>query len=59
MANDTPEPLAVAVALRAQIENLAELHPGDPFYADAAKQLAEIVAGLEKRASMLEPPRPR
>jgi hypothetical protein len=55
---EPPHPGALAVALRAQIENLATLNPDDPFYAQAAEQLRAIVAGLEERASMIEPPRP-
>lgn len=50
--------IAVAAALRDQIKDLATLHTQDAFYAQAADQLAAIVAGLEKRASINEPPGP-
>jgi len=54
MINEPPRPQDVALALRAQVEKLrqlAALKPDDPFYAQAAEQVAVIVAGLESRAA--------
>jgi hypothetical protein len=55
MSNEPIKPTAALDALRAaltELRSLAAVSCADPFYAQAAEQVASIVAEFEKRAGL-------